>query len=226
MTRPGNADDDGADDGAVGRALTELTELAVRSLGACDAVVVSLVGDDGRLTAAATAGRFGDDVARSPDGPAVDAARTGLVQHADAVGDDRRWPGLSAVARTHGLVGGFTVPVCVEGVAVAVLGLYSRQRGAFDAANRSRAEVFGELAALVLASARLAAAGRRLSDELYARLADGDDVVDQARGVLMARGGVDAAAAGDALAAGARRHGRTLVQEAVVVAASAYSGAA
>lgn len=211
MTWPSN----GADADELRRALDKLTELAVRSVGACDAVVVSLVGDDGRMTVTAATGRSAEEVAPSPDGATLDEARTGLVRHSDTVGDD---------GRRHGLVRGLAVPVYVDGLPVAVLSLYSRQSGAFDGAHRGRAEVFVELVALVIANARLAAAGRRVSDELYARLADGNDIVDQARGVLMARGGVDAVAAGDALAAGARRHGRTLVEEAVVVAASARSG--
>lgn len=203
--------------------LRQLTDLVVRSVGACDLAFVSLVGDGGPLTATSATDPFGD-LPAGPDGqdqgPAADAARTGLVQHSDAVGDDPRWPGLAAAARRHGLCGAFALPIYVDEVPVAVLSVYSRRPGALDESHRSAAEVFAGLAALVIANARLAAAGRRMSDELYARLADGEDVIDQACGVLMARGRLDAAAAGRALADEARRHGRTVIQEATAVVAS------
>lgn len=190
--------DSKADDDVVD-ALRRVTDLTVHSLAACDGASVSLVGDDGALTTAATTG--------------VSVEEVGASQH--GLGE-----GPAAVAVRAGCGSGLTIPVRIDGVPVAVLSLYSRQPGGLDPEHRGRAEVFAALASMAIANARLAAVGRRVSDELCAHLADGADVVDQACGVLMARGRLDAAAAGKVLEADARRHGRTPAEQAASVVAS------
>ncbi|MBW3668579.1 MAG: GAF domain-containing protein [Actinobacteria bacterium] len=204
------ADNSAVDDVVDG--LRRVTDLAVHSLAACDGASVSLVGDDGGLTTAAATGASIEEVRAWQDGlgagPAAVAVRTGIAQHSDSLAGRDRW------------AGGLAIPVWVDRVAVAALSLYSRQPGGLDAEYRGRADVFAELASLVIANARLAAVGRRVRDELYAHLADGADVVAQACGVLMARRRLDAAAAGEMLEADARRHGRTAAEEAASVVAS------
>jgi GAF domain-containing protein len=115
---------------------------------------------------------------RAGAGPALDAAR-GCVVRAEDLTTDTRWPLLHATAAQRGLRSALCLPLTVSGGTSAVLGLYSRRAGAFDAGCEAFAGAFAEHAGLALGAV---AAQANLRDAL-----EGRDVIGQAKGILMER---------------------------------------
>lgn len=186
------------DDDRLGGTLHRVTDLAVSSLPGCDAAVVWLSADLGPLSPTASSG-----------GPAVEEAFAREAVRAGA-------PQASPLS--------YAVPLFLQGSAVGAFSVSGASPGAFGPLEWALVEVFAEHAAVVLANARLVAAWGRLSSALYDGLAGSDDVVDQARGVLMEQRRCGAAEAADALEDEARRSGRTLDQVAASLVATASAG--
>ena len=125
------------------------------------------------------------------EGPCWDAYRTGRTVTSPDVRTDDRWPLLKTTAQDGAVAAVLALPVREDGESTGVINVYSARREAFGTANRR----IGELAAAAVTSVlqnvaereALASLARNLEMALTSRA-----VIDQAKGMLMARLGVDA----------------------------------
>jgi PAS domain S-box-containing protein len=128
---------------------------------------------------------------RAEEGPCWEAFRTTRIVICDEVEDDDRWPVLRGIAGERQVRSVLAIPVVEAGESIGVLNLYGREPSAFGAANRR----IGELAAAAVTGVLQNVAEREALRDLAANLEralTSRAVIDQAKGVIMARLGVTA----------------------------------
>jgi hypothetical protein len=192
------------------RVLRRVVDLGVRALHGAAALSVTLV-DAGRAAPVASsspaAARLDGHQAQEDRGPVLDAARSRGVVHAD-LARDRRDLLLSRLADDDGLRGVTSVGL---GSPPAVLGALT----AYTAAARAgaddvdRLKVLASYVTVAVLRSRVPDPGADAAARLQAAL-EARTVVEQAKGVLMARLGLDVASAEARLADLARVDGVTL----------------
>jgi PAS domain S-box-containing protein len=146
-------------------------------------------------------------------GPSVHAF---LLERAVQVGDlaqDVRWPQLADAATVHGLGAVLAVPVGLFGGPVGACLIVSATPRTWTEGDSAAAAAYASVLAALLELAAEAQRGAGLSARTR-DLLDGQAVVEQAKGALMARRGIDAEAAADQLQLLAARSGRPLEEAA------------
>jgi PAS domain S-box-containing protein len=142
-------------------------------------------------------------------GPSVHAF---LLERAVQSGDlasDARWPQLADAATIHGLGSALAVPMGLYGGPVGACLMTSASPRTWTDGDSAAAVAYASTLAVLLELADEAQRGAGLSARLQELLA-GRAVVEQAKGALMARRGIDAETAADQLERLARRSGRPL----------------
>lgn len=141
---------------------------------------------------------------RARQGPCLQAYRSGRVQLCEDLGADPRWPTFALLAAPTGVATVLAVPVRQENRSLGVLSLYARRPEAFDLTDRVVADQLVTAVKAVVQEVgdrhELTATAEQLREALSSRA-----VIDQAKGILMARGGYDADQALAQLVAAARR---------------------
>lgn len=185
----------------VQRTLQKIVELAVDTIDGCDHAGISIVHGRTFSTPAAT-----DDVARIVDaiqyeaneGPCLSAIREQEVFQTGDLGSETRWPNFAHRAQTEtGITSMLSFRLFVEADILGALNLYSASPDAFDDDARSVGSVFAAHAAVALSSA--------LHDEQMDEALASRDIIGQAKGVIMAREGVNADEAFDMLRRASQR---------------------
>lgn len=182
-----------------------LAEVAVAAAGAVPSVLacgVSVV----QTAWTRVLGGVSDELARRmdavqyevDDGPCLSAMRREVVVAVDDIASDGRWPAFARRAVQQGVGASLSVPMMVGGSAVGALNLYAPVGGSLSSADRDRANRFADQAAGAVALALRLADREEENRHLEAALGS-RSVIDQAIGVVMARGGVDAATAFEVL---------------------------
>ncbi|MGY1731005.1 ANTAR domain-containing protein [Geodermatophilus sp. SYSU D01045] len=128
---------------------------------------------------------------RAEEGPCWDAAARGEVVVAGDLRTDQRWPALARLAAAGPVRSVLAVPLALSGEPAGVLNVYSPDADAFGVADRRIAELVAVAVAAVLQEVGEREALRRLTSNLEQALSS-RAVIDQAKGVLMGRLGVDA----------------------------------
>ena len=185
-----------------------LMDAGVRLLGV-DGTGLMLADTQGRLGAAG--GSDGAVLAflraqeHAVKGPCVHAFLLERTVQARQLDDDGRWPLLADAAAVHGVGAALATPIGLYGGPVgACLLVSARPRGWTDP-EQLAAEAYASVLAAMLELAAEAQRGGGLS-----RQAQDQALVEQAKGALMARRGIDADAAAVQLQQLARRSGRPL----------------
>lgn len=137
-------------------------------------------------------------------GPCLDSYRSQAVVTIDSTEHDPRYPEFVATARDHGVRSTLSVPLVVAAEGVGALNLYSREEHGFGDEARALALRFAEPAATALVNARLVSDATALAAQLEEALAT-RGVIERAKGILMARQGVDADTAFDLLRRASQR---------------------
>lgn len=176
---------------------------AVRdAVGSCDAVGVTVILDDRPHTAAyTTAATLEIDAVQYAvgDGPCLDAFRNRRENLVDLPASLERWPLFAAeVARDDGIRGLFAVPLESDGQAFGALNLYAYAAGSFDAADITLVRMAASRAGDAIASVVRLVGARTLAEQLETALAS-RAVIEQAKGIIMGRQGVDETTAFDLL---------------------------
>ncbi len=173
--------------------LLRVTTLATRTIEGCE--VASLTMKEGsQLVTRAPTGDLALQCDRiqyeEGEGPCLDAAlHAGVVLTRDSTSDDR-WPRFSRrVSEEEAGVGGMlSCHLMVGGArgsrALGGLNLYATRPDAYSAADRMLATLYAAHAAVIIDSARREV---QLREAMASR-----DVIGQAKGILMAKGGVNA----------------------------------
>lgn len=145
-------------------------------------------------------------------GPCVDAFTSGQVFVIEDTVDERRWPDFCAAAVAEQIRSTLSVPLDVSGGRSEVLGalnLYSERPGTFDADAVVATETFAHQAAVVVANARAYWGAKELADQLQHAIAS-RAVIEQAKGILMAREAISGDKAFDILVRASQRENRKL----------------
>ncbi|HEV3496870.1 MAG TPA: GAF and ANTAR domain-containing protein, partial [Actinomycetes bacterium] len=140
---------------------------------------------------------------QAQEGPSFDAFRTGAAVSTPDVTTDHRWPALARLAGRSPIRGVLAVPLGAADL-TGVLGLYSAEPHGFGPANRRAAELLTAAVSGVLHNVAECESLRALAANLRCALSS-RAVIDQAKGVLMARFGVDAEGAFALLVAVSKR---------------------
>ena len=120
-----------------------------------------------------------------------------------------RWPSFSAAAVQAGFASASALPLRLREVTLGALNLLSVTRAPMDEADLIVARAFADLATLSITQHRASAEAQHLNEQLSAALTS-RVVIEQAKGVLAERAGVDLAQAFTRLRAYARSHNQRL----------------
>jgi GAF domain-containing protein len=173
--------------------LREICRLATRAVPNAEGASVTTF-PEGRPGALAS-----DDWAQNLDelqfeeheGPCLDAHRTGNAFRIRDLKAETRWPSYVPRALEQGARSILSLPMAAEGTLIGALNLYSREPEAFDAEAASIGEIVSAHAGLAsqvtAAFLRHPELAEQLSEAMQSRA-----VIEQAKGILMAREGCDA----------------------------------
>ncbi|WP_280449986.1 GAF and ANTAR domain-containing protein [Nocardia brasiliensis] len=137
----------------------------------------------------------------------------------DDLATDERWPAWSRAAAELGLRASLSAPLVAGSHALGAIKVYAVQPDTFGVREENLLTMFSAQAAMLLAHVRAAEDAERVS----AHIADGlraREVVTLAKGIVMARDGVDERTAFLTLAHTARRQDTTVRQVAERLAGS------
>jgi hypothetical protein len=154
------------------------------------------------------------------EGPCLDAFRTGEpVAHQNLADQPGRWPAFSAAAVEAGFGSALALPLRLRATTLGALNLLSVSTEPMAEADVVVARGFAHLATLSIvqhrASVQAQLVNEQLSGALISRI-----VIEQAKGVISERAGVDLAEAFSRL----RRHARRSNQRVTDVAQAAVEG--
>ena len=145
-----------------------------------------------RPTTVATTGQLALDLDERQyergHGPCLHAARTGELTEIADTRADSRWPDYMPRAAEHGALSSLSIPLAVDDdeQVTGALNVYAREPHAFDEDSRTAATRFGPYAAVAAGDLHAYQAARDRADKLQAAL-ENRGVIDQAKGILMAR---------------------------------------
>jgi len=178
--------------------LTGLTERCVTLLGvsAAGVMLASPSGSLGLVASSSEAMRLLELFElQEQEGPCLDAFRSGgRVDQEDLRAGSGRWPLFSAAAVRAGFQSAVALPLRLREVTLGALNLLSTTRSPIREADVIVARGFADLAALSILQHRASAEVQRLNEQLSAALTS-RVVIEQAKGVISERAGIDLAEA-------------------------------
>lgn len=166
-----------------------VSDLAVQAVPGCQGAAIVLADPGGARMLGATADnvwavatyQYTED-----QGPGVEAIRYGEPRRIDDIGVETRWPGFCAVAAAHGIRSTLALPLRMAGSTSGALTLHADQPGVFDGVSHDLAVMFAFRSGLALSNSDVYYASQRLVENLHAALAS-RAVIEQAKGIVMAR---------------------------------------
>jgi GAF domain-containing protein len=198
--------------------LTGLADRCVSLLGASAAgVMLASPSQELRLVASSSEAMRVLEVfeLQAQEGPCLDAFHSGSrVEHERLQSGAGRWPRFSAMAIEAGFQSVSALPLRLRTVTVGALNLFHVGRAPMDERDVVVAQAFADLATISLLHYRAAAEAQRLNEQLGAALSN-RVVIEQAKGVIAERAGVDPAEAFSRLRAYARNHNLLLTNVAL-----------
>lgn len=202
---------------SVEETLTQIVNLAVEHLDACEFAGISLV-EGRRITSPASS----NDVPRTVDriqsevgeGPCIDAIKEQEVFQTGDLKAEERWPRFSARAHDEtGVTSILSIRLFVDEDTLGALNLYSATPDAFNETDVALGSVFAAHAAAAMSSAQ--------REEHLERKVESRDLIGRAKGILMARSDLSDEEAFDLL----RRASQRLNVKLVAVAETVVEGA-
>jgi GAF domain-containing protein len=147
---------------------------------------------------------------QAEEGPCLDAFRTGQpVEHQNLEAGVGRWPSFSSAALVAGFQSALALPLRLRKVTLGALNLLRATREPMTEADFIVARAFADLAALSIVQHRASMDAQRLNEQLSAALTS-RIVIEQAKGVISERAGVDLTEAFSRLRVFARNSNRRL----------------
>lgn len=127
-------------------------------------------------------------------GACYEAYRTSKVVAVADLTDESRWPGYTERVLEHGFAAVIGVPLIAWGQTIGVLNVYRDTATEWTDADVEACEIVAGMGAAYILGADQAKAQHDLSEQLYEALGS-RGVIERAKGIIMAKTGVDAAAA-------------------------------
>lgn len=202
--------------------LTTLVHRTAELLHAADAGVV-LADEAGVLRSVASS----TDAARlldlfelqNDEGPCLDCYRTGAAVVNASLDTPDRWPAFSPEARRLGYVGVHALPMRLRGEVIGAVNVFTTDDVVLEPAEVELAQALADVATISLLQERGIREARLLNEQLQGAL-HSRVVIEQAKGVLAERRGIELDAAFDLL----RAHARATNRKLGVVAAGVVDG--
>ncbi len=192
--------------------LSKVVELTKSVIPAADEVSLTLV-RKGRAETAAYTGTMAMQADERQyglhAGPCLHAGQGGEILRVDDMRDEDRWPDYGPQAVRIGVLSSLSVPLPIQEDLVGALNVYARTPNAFDDADVAAAEVFAAYAAVAVANADTFASTAETADHLRAAMVH-RATIEQAKGILMARGGLSPDDAFNLLVKASQRENRKL----------------
>lgn len=216
---------EGALESVVESALRQIVELVCSALDSCSMAGVTLLDQTGPHTIAATsevAVRVDSFQYEAECGPCLHAYRNQVVNRVDSTQLDRRWPEFMRLARAAGVNSILSYPLVVHNDGIGALNLYSVHEAAFGEDDERIGQAFATHATITLTHARgyWSKEKARLSLE---RALQTRGIIDQAKGILMARTGSDADQAFESLRRASQRTNRKVSELAREIVETAHT---
>ncbi len=194
-------------DGTLAETVLTVTTLALVAVDGATEASLTLV-DDGRADTVTSGGGLSaqlDHRQHEPGfGPSLDAALEGRTIALETMSATDDYPQFATLVRRHGVTGTLSVGFSLSGPAAAALTFYGTE-GLLEAERIAAAESFARDAALVLANALRYHDARALATNLERAMAS-RAVIEQAKGVVMARTSCTSEEAFEVLTRGSQRH--------------------
>jgi GAF domain-containing protein len=175
--------------------LRQVLEMACAALSCGDDGGITLLEREGPRTAVATSDAVlrvdGFQYDSDEGGPCLEAYRRQQVLRIDSTADDPRWPEFCQAAAAAGIKSTLSIPLVVGGDGLGALNIYCHRTGGFSAADETLGALFGCYASVTLANARMYWRAQRLASQLEEALST-RGVIEQAKGVIIAREGCSA----------------------------------
>jgi GAF domain-containing protein len=157
---------------------------------------------------------------QTQDGPCLDAYRTGeRVEHEHLRAGTGRWPRLATVALQAGFRSAFALPLRLRDMTVGAMNLFHAEQTPMDERDVIVARAFADLAAISVLQHRAVAETQRINEQLAGALSS-RIVIEQAKGKISERDGVDLTEAFNRL----RNHARKNNLRLSAVAEAAIAG--
>jgi GAF domain-containing protein len=181
----------------VGTTVELVTALATEAIPGAAGAGVTLV--DARITRSMAASNSLVERADAlqyqlGDGPCLTSWHDRVTVRVDDVLEEERWPRWCAAVVEVGVRSVLSVPLVAAGARLGAIKVYSAEPAAFDERAERLLELFAQQAAILLANIQTLADASRTNLQLTSAL-ENRDVIGQAKGILLAQGAADDAAA-------------------------------
>jgi GAF domain-containing protein len=197
----------------VSRALELITAAARAAIPGAVGAGVTLVDADGRKRTAAASDPLVEAADNSQyileEGPCLQAWASGKPVLVENVRTDTRWPDWLQAAAELGLASVVSAPLLAGDAVLGAVKVYAGEADAFDRSSVALMELFAAQASIFIINVQARESAQTLSEMLQDALA-GREVIAAARGVLMARYGMDEASAMQQLLTESRRDRKPL----------------
>ena len=192
--------------------LSKLVELAKQVITAADEVSLTLV-RRGRAETAAYTGilaMHADERQYGLDsGPCLDAGRGGEIFYIRDMPTEDRWPAYAPLAASIGVMSSLSVPLPIQEDLIGALNVYSRRPEAFGEDDIRAGQAFAAYAAVAVANADSFASTAEMAENLRTAMVS-RATIEQAKGILMAQGGIGPQEAFEILVRASQREKRKL----------------
>jgi GAF domain-containing protein len=203
--------------------LTGLADRCVHMLGVSAAgVMLAHNGDELRLLASSSDAMQVVELfeLQADEGPCLEAFRTGeRVEHQVLQSGSGRWPRFSVIALEAGFRSVLALPLRLRERTIGALNLFSTGQAPMDPIDAMVARGFADLATISILQHGASSEAQRVNEQLSHAL-ESRIIIEQAKGVVAERVGVDMAEAFNRLRSYARNHSLRLAD----VAQSAIDG--
>jgi GAF domain-containing protein len=203
-------------------ALQQIVQLVCAALDSCSMAGVTLLDPSGPHTIAATneaTERVDAFQYKVESGPCLDAYRNRVMHRVDSTEKDDRWPEFFELARSEGVRSVLSYPLVVHNDGIGALNLYGEREYAFDEEDERIGQAFATHATITLTHARGSWRNGQARQNLE-RALETRGIIDQAKGILMARTGTDGDQAFEALRRASQRSNRKVSDLAREIVAS------
>lgn len=189
-----------------------LTRLADRCVEALDVETagIMLAAPDGHLRVMASSSETMRVLElfeiQTQEGPCLDCHHTGLpVANQDLAAVDGRWPRFTAEAVAAGFHSAHALPMRLRGTVIGALNLFRAGSGEMAAADFEVAQAFADVATIAILQHRAAHEAQVINEQLTHAL-NSRVLIEQAKGMIAERLGLDMERSFTALRTHARNH--------------------
>jgi GAF domain-containing protein len=163
---------------------------------------------------------------QAAEGPCLDCYRSGgPVVNQDLATVNGRWPRFAAEALSQGFRSVHALPMRLRGTVIGALNLFRNEPGELDPADVDAAQALADVATIAILQHQAVLAAQLVNEQLQNAL-NSRIVIEQAKGMVAERAGLDMEQAFASLRGHARRHNLRLVDVAADVINGTLSAAA